>query len=324
MALARRLLAAAPGPRDEALAVLNGMIGDRLESAGSSLALPLTLVTGPDFVAVDKVDPRPAGSSMCLFVHGLMGSPRAWIVERDGERADYGAALARERGVVPVFASYNSGRHISTNGRALAESIEELHGSWPDLEQISIISHSMGGLVTRSACHYGLEAGHAWVDRVDRVMLLGVPSHGAPLEQLAHLTAFTLDAIWNPWTKLLGKALNLRSAGIKDLRHGFVLDDDWRHRDPDQLRFAVPRPARPAPRARWYVAAASLGPDGGMLGKILGDGLVRTPSAAGRGFGSPEGVLPAAEVRVFEGTTHNGLMGDPAVLDQLLRWWDDG
>ncbi len=180
----------------------------------------------------------------------------------------------------------------------------------------------MGGLVTRSALHYGLEAGHAWPSLVRRGILLGVPLHGAPLELAAHVAAFVLETIWNPWTKLIGKAINLRSAGIKDLRHGFVLDDDWRARDPDQLRLAKPRSPNAPASIDWFVAVASLGEARGRLAPLLGDGAVPQSSAQGRGFGTPApGLLPDATVRQFERTSHAALLGDPEVLAQLLDWW---
>jgi hypothetical protein len=180
----------------------------------------------------------------------------------------------------------------------------------------------MGGLVTRSACHYALEAGHTWVERLARVFLLGVPSRGAPLELLAHVTAFTLDRIWNPWTKLIGKAINLRSAGIKDLRHGFVLDEDWRHYDLDRLAFPVPGRPRDPVHVRWFIAVGTLGESGGALAATLGDGLVRPPSAQGASMDPREReLLPPAEVQQFNGTSHLALMNDPAVLAQMLEWW---
>ena len=36
----------------------------------------------------------------------------------------YGARLARDLGVTPVYVRYNTGRHISENGRSLAELLE--------------------------------------------------------------------------------------------------------------------------------------------------------------------------------------------------------
>jgi triacylglycerol lipase len=317
VAIAERLLASVTGPRDAALAVLNGAIGDRLAEAGSALATTMTLLRRDPWRAFG-VDPNELRPRACVLVHGLMGSELAW--ETTGRR-EFGCALEDARDVTPIYVRYNSGLHISTNGRELAERLELAFATWPDLEEITIVAHSMGGLVMRSACHYAEQAKHQWLAKLQRVFLLGVPSHGAPWEQLAHVAAFTLEAIWNPWTKLIGKAINLRSAGIKDLRHGFVLDEDWINRDPDVLALRVPRKPTETPHVKWFVAAATLGEHDGMLAKLIGDGMVRGESCEGRGFGSPVPVLPEAQVRVFGRTTHIGLMTDPAVLAQLLEWW---
>jgi triacylglycerol lipase len=335
--VAQRFLRGYPGHRDEAIAVVNGAVGDRLHEHGSSLAISMRLFHGSepwllDDPPVTVPDARPRA---CLFVHGLMGSERAWrfgvrepIDTLDPRRVDYGALLAEARDCTPIYVRYNTGRHISENGRALAEQLEQLHLAWPEqglgggFAELSIVSHSMGGLVTRSACHYGLEAGHGWVERLQRVFLLGVPSRGAPLEQVAHITAFTLETIWNPWTKIIGKVMNLRSAGIKDLRHGFVLDEDWRHVDLDRLAFPVPARPRDPLHVRWFIAAGTIGQPRSPLGRTIGDGLVRTGSAQGHSY-DPRAheLLPPAEVRVFESTSHIELMNDPAVLAQMLEWW---
>jgi triacylglycerol lipase len=321
VALAERLLAALPDRRDDALAVINGLLGDRLDAAGSSLSIPWRLLgpDGRDLEACAGVLPD-APAHACLFVHGLSSTERLWLPEReDDAHVAYGPALSRALGLVPLYARYNTGRHVSTNGQALAARLEALHQAWPRLESLTLVGHSMGGLVVRAACHYGMQAGHAWVQRLRRVVLLGSPSHGAPLEQLAHVAAFTLGAIWNPWTKLIGKLINLRSAGIKDLRHGFVLDEDWRHRDEDVLALRRPRVAGVPPGVRWSVALGRLGAAEGTLGSVLGDGLVREASARGVGLGNPQGVLPEARVRVFEGVSHVGLMWTPAVLEWIVR-----
>jgi triacylglycerol lipase len=295
---ARAFVAALPRHRNTVLAVLGGALGDRM-------TIPMQLHA-----------PRELGRSTCVFVHGLMSTPSDW---QTGE-IDYAVALRERLGVTCVHVEYNSGRHISENGRELAHRLEAAIDD--GVEELTFIAHSMGGLVTRSACHYGLEAGHRWVTRVRRVFLLGVPSHGAPLEQLAHVAAFTLATIWNPWTRLVGGAINLRSAGIKDLRHGFVLDEDWRHKNVDQLRLAQPRPARLPPDARWYAIAGALGGDPQRFWpRVLGDGLVREPSTRGVGFGTRDGVLPIAESCVLPSLSHARLMTDPAVLECIVRWW---
>ncbi len=54
--------------------------------------------------------------------------------------------------------------------------------------------------------------------------------HGAPLEQAATATAAALARL--PETRGIAQALNARSSGIKDLGHGYLIDEDWVDQDP--------------------------------------------------------------------------------------------
>jgi len=297
------------------LGVLNGAIGDRLEQDAPSLAIGLTCLVGEGRRAKPQSDD---GAEACVFVHGLMGSEHDWSLWALGPGAiEYPPALTERRGATPVFVRYNSGLHISTNGRALAEQLETLLEDWPSLRRVSIVAHSMGGLVARSAVHYGTQAHHRWVGRLRRVVLLGVPSRGATLEQVAHAAATALGGTSVPWLRSVGLALGLRSAGIKDLRHGHLLDEDWQGVDPDEAA----KPARPAapPGVEWFIGAGVLGDAGGTLGRWIGDGAVGTRSA----HADPEELrlFPGAQRRLFSGLSHRALLGHSDVLEQVLAWW---
>src|SRR5204862_251997 len=81
------------------------------------------------------------------------------------------------------YLHYNSGLHISENGRQFAQVLEILIAHWPSpLEELVIVGHSMGGLLARSAWHYAKAAGHAWPAQLRSMIFLGTPHHGAPLE----------------------------------------------------------------------------------------------------------------------------------------------
>jgi triacylglycerol esterase/lipase EstA (alpha/beta hydrolase family) len=78
----------------------------------------------------------------------------------------------------PCTVRYNTGLHISQNGRALAEQLEELVQAWPvPVEEICIVGYSMGGLVARSALHYGAQAKHSWLGHTHKTDFYG---HTAP------------------------------------------------------------------------------------------------------------------------------------------------
>lgn len=285
-ALARLALWLGPrasSPEREAfLAALNGVVGDHLAATANPLALPMGFRCGGHDLELEpralKHRLRSPGGRILLLIHGLCRNDLQW--RRQGH--DHGAALARDLGLTPVYLRYNTGLHVSANGRALAERMAALCAAWPSpVEEIVVLAHSMGGLVARSACHYGAGAGHSWPCRLSRLVCLGTPHHGAPAERGGNRFETLLEA--TPYAAALGRLGKLRSAGITDLRHGNLLDDDWRERD----RFArAADPRRPVPLpdgVDCHFLAASLGRQGGDLkGSLLGDGIVPVASALGR------------------------------------------
>jgi len=281
----------AESPHSESwVAVLNGVLGDHLVASGNPLAIPMQLRCAGE--------PR---ARIAVWIHGLCMSDRQWA--RNGH--DHGEALARELGVTPVYVHYNSGRHVSENGRDLAAQLEALLRSWPVPEpELAIVGYSMGGLVARSACHAASEAGQAWPARLARLVFLGTPHHGAPLERGGNWAAQILGV--SPYSAPLARLGALRSAGITDLRHGSVRDEDWRGRD----RFARGGDCRVATPLPSGVACFALAG--------TGDRLAPVASALGR-HADPRRSLafPEAHCWVGEGIDHLGLLDRPEVYARL-------
>jgi pimeloyl-ACP methyl ester carboxylesterase len=251
-----------------------------------------------------------------------MSSDQVWRFPGAAETT-YGSRLAADRGVTPVFLSYNSGRHISFNGEELALMLEALLCAWPvELDELSLVGHSMGGLVIRSASHYGTVNGHAWVEKLRRVFLLGAPLSGAPLEKLLHLADVTLTTIWNPVARLVGRALRHRSAGVKDLRFGALVEEDWSGHDPDALRWPHRTPVRLIPTAHHYVIAGTLTKHDHPVAQVLGDPLVTCLSARGQTLPRWGTTLVAAtHMRTLPGVGHLALAHHDDVYQQILTWW---
>jgi pimeloyl-ACP methyl ester carboxylesterase len=248
-----------------------------------------------------------ASSRICILLHGVMANESLWGFKGEPHKT-YGSLLEDDLDVTPICLRYNTGRHILTNGRELAGLLGELIACWPvEVEEISFIGHSMGGLICRSACHYGALADLGWVSRVRRLFLLGVPCIGAPLEQLAHLTSFPLFSTLNPWTRLIGKLINLRSAGIKDLRHGYLIDEDWQGKDPDARFQRVPPPVPLLERAEHFV--------------VIGSHPFSAPGQ--RALVREPGPFPEKNVRVFPSLNHADLLHHPEIYQQILDWWQD-
>jgi len=264
--------------REAVLAVLNGLMGDYLAATGNPLAIPMRLRRNGQPLTLERkvlsvAVPRPR-DKLLLLVHGLCMNDLQWT--RKGR--DFGTALARDLGYTPIYLHYNTGLHVSTNGRAFAALIEALVQQWPEpLKEFTILAHSMGGLVSRSAYYYGTEAGQAWPRQLRKLVFLGTPHHGALLERGGNWVHVCLGL--SPYTAPFARLAKLRSAGITDLRYGNVLDEDWQGSDRFEhavdLRHPVPLPER----IRCYAIAANVGKKSCDL---LGDGMVPVASALGR------------------------------------------
>jgi triacylglycerol lipase len=334
-------LMALPGRGDDARAVLNGLFGDALAEQGSSLAIPLTFRNAAgdelplDHDGLGRALPN-AGARLCVLVHGLMMSESAWKFA-GRQQLTYGELLARERGVSPVYVRYDTGRHISTNGRELAAKLQRLVNAWPvRVREIDLIGHSMGGLLIRSACHYGtdratlrdrLRRRGPWPAKVKRVVLLGVPNRGANLEVIANLTSAALWSVPNPVTRLIGAGLDRRSEGIKDLRWGAVLDEDWVERDPAATERPERYPARVPRHAEYLAIAGSLAGERNadglhLVNRLLGDALVTAPSAEGRPNNDEPALFPSATVRLCPKINHIALANRREVYDEITKWWN--
>ncbi len=78
---------------------------------------------------------------MALIVHGSCMNDLQW----KSQGHEHGASLARDLGYLPVYLHYNTGLHISQNGREFA--------------------------------------GHSGLNHLLKIVFLGTPHHGAPLER---------------------------------------------------------------------------------------------------------------------------------------------
>ncbi len=299
-----------------AMAALNGVWGDSLARDAAHVALELTvrergIEVETDSVGLANAFPH-ATPRLVVFVHGLCEDEHAW---RIGGRPSYGRRLRDEHGYTPVYVRYNTGLHVSDNGRRLAEVLDHVVRGWPtEVHELVLIGHSMGGLVARSACHYGAKDGRAWVDPVRHVFCLGTPHLGAPLERAANRAGWVLGRL--PETRPFADVLNRRSAGIKDLRYGSCIEEDWCDCDPDEYLGDRCNEVPFLPAANYYFIGATLSrnPD-----SAIGDLLVQYVSASGNG---PKRRIPfeADNGRHLPGLSHFHLLNHPAVYDQIAAW----
>ena len=154
--------------------------------------------------------------------------------------------------------------------------------------------------------------------------------HQAVAEQLVLQAAFLrqraglgLDMLLSatPYAGPFGRLAKLRSAGITDLRHGNLVDDDWvggdRFESATDRRKAVPLPAGP----RCFAIAGTWAREGDLKDKLLGDGLVPVASALGKHRLAKRTLkFPPQHQRVFEQTGHMQLLSSTEVFEQLRDW----
>jgi pimeloyl-ACP methyl ester carboxylesterase len=305
--------------------MLNAVLGDHLERRGNSLSIELAFYEAgqPLVLSADALRRAYPGLTprVVVLVHGMAQTEACWSFPRD-PACSYGTLLRDELGLTPLYVRYNTGRHISENGRDLALLLERLLTAYPvPLQEITLLGHSLGGLVIRSACHYAERLSLSWLERTRRAFYLGAPHLGSPLEKAGHWLSLVLGAIDHPVVRLTGTLGNLRSAGVKDLRHGSLLDEDWQGRDLDAFDLMRPRPVPLHPGIQHFLIAGALTQsEAHFITRLFGDAFVRLPSATdpGRRAG-----LPSEHFAVFPGVHHMLLSHSPEVYTRLRSWFGE-
>lgn len=311
---------------DAAQSALNGFVGDYLHRNGNGLDLGMSLQHDGRTLRPDPgtlADRIPgATEKIAVFVHGLSCTEWCWSLFAEqlwgDPQMNYGAKLGADLGYTPLYVRYNSGRHISENGRLLASLLDQVVTAYPrPVEEIVLVGHSMGGLVARSAAHYGDTQAQPWTQHLRHVFCIGSPNLGAPLEQGANLVATVLGAFDTPGAQVPALLLNARSVGIKDLRFGYIVDEEWQDQDADALldnnRQQVPFVDQVAYS---FVASSVTRDPKHPMGRLIGDLLVRLPSAAGA-HPEPAYRVPFHMGAVFGGLTHFHLANHPDVYEQI-------
>ncbi|MBL8021122.1 MAG: hypothetical protein JNM27_15735 [Leptospirales bacterium] len=306
------------------LPVLNGVVGDKLAESGHSRAIQMSFRL--DGMDVATTDPRlratvERGANVLIFVHGLMADEVLWQEHAPG-KPGFAPRLAEAAGLTALYVRYNSGLHVSENGRALSNLIQSFVDQYSP-GSIDIVAHSMGGLVSRSAGYYAGVQDQNWTSKLRRVVLLGVPNDGSYLEKLGHLTTTILKTIWTIPTRIIGDIANQRSNGIKDLRWGFLVDEDWKAAGAEGLLSVKRTDVPPIENVTYYVVVGTLTKDDqSPVNLYFGDGLVGRRSATGEVFrraqaGAEEDQQDFLVFRVFAGLGHVALIMNEDVYEYV-------
>ncbi|RMA64806.1 PGAP1-like alpha/beta domain-containing protein [Ulvibacter antarcticus] len=268
--------------REALQAVLNGVVGDYLEKTENPLQIEMQLRYEANTVLINKKSLEKAFPSIngkiLLMVHGSCMNDIQWT--RNDH--NHGTALGKELQKTPIYLLYNSGLHISSNGQSLNELLEKLVLHWPvPVEELIIVAHSMGGLVSRSALHYGEEQQKTWTKHLKKIIFLGTPHHGASLEQAGNYVDVVLEAV--PYAKPFARLGKIRSAGVTDLRYGSLVDEDWKDIDRFKMGGDQRQSSSLPKKIDCYAIAGVVGKDikSGST-QLLGDNMVGLKSALGQ------------------------------------------
>lgn len=306
--------------QDDIVAALSGAVGDHMVARRNPLAIRFGVYQGGVRVRLNREGLGTAfpaaGPRIAVFVHGLCCNESAWRMFHEPGNAQteaYGERLARDLGYVPVYLRYNSGLHISHNGRMLSRTLDQLVQHWPQaLEDLVLIGHSMGGLVSRSGTETARRRNAPWLAHLSQVICLGSPHLGAPLEKAVHLGTALMKQL--PLSRPVARLLDSRSLGIKDLRWGYTADEEWKGRDPDELWTSdrLQYPPVPGVQYRFFGSCLTRDPEH-PVSRAVGDGLVRVPSSLANDVAAADSALRVQ-------MNHLRLVNHPDVYAQLLRW----
>lgn len=328
-----RWLDRSPGHR-RAASILHGVIGDRFASDQPALDLPVSISVDDRTAVLDAQAMAgafpDATSRVAVFVHGLAESDSCWDGDGDGQVLPN---VVADLGWTPVRLRYGSGRSVGINGAELDRLLEALLECWPvPITELSLIGHSMGGLVIRAACvpaldsdRDGAAASRRWPDLVAHTVSLGTPHLGSWLERAANTGTRLLRRI--PEGEVIAQVIDTRARGIKDLRHGALGDACWGDGvvHPDGLGGldgAIPAPDTIAPlldgAVHHLIAGRLTRSPTHPVARTIGDALVTARSALGD---DGRRALTGGHIETLEVPAgHLRLMRDPAVADHLRRW----
>jgi PGAP1-like protein len=300
--------------REALLAALNGVLGDRLVISQHDFATPMSFrCRGRALNWLNMPIITKPSSKVMLFIHGLCMNDLQWsAVSTDGSmRENQWDQLAQSLGYTPIYLRYNTGLPIWVNGQTLAAQLNELLINWPvAIKQLSVVTHSMGGLVMRSACHAAqtdVKLGREWREKLDSLVFLGTPHHGAPLEKAGSWIDLLLGS--SRFTKPFIALTKLRSSGITDLRQGTIAQAP-------ESDVSLPS------KVRCYTIAACTAAQRGLLAdRLTGDGLVPLQSALGKNANSVRTLNFATDAQwIAYRTNHMQLLHRAAVAQQVETW----
>lgn len=252
---------------------LNGVAGDKLAYWNNALSIPMMFTDeyGKTLELEDINNHQSDG--VVVFIHGLLCSELDWQTDEHRKMV----AMLREQNKQVVWVRYNSGLHIHQNGERLAEMLQFLD---LDKKDITLIGHSMGGLLMRSAYVIAQTHKYEWLNKLTHAAYIGTPHHGSQFERSGNYLNAFVGAI--PFLKPFMRLGNIRSNAIKDLRYGYIIKENsakgiGTHGDTRKGTPSLPNFCKKG--TKHLLVASSLNDT--TRKNFIGDGLVPVHSALG-------------------------------------------
>ncbi len=302
-------------------AILNGLNGDILEENNDPLAIKMHFRYRNKDISVDKLvdyyDFNQFDGRVCILIHGLMGDEYMWKKIKANDENKIGDWLEKNENQHVLYLRYNTGLHISENGRALSNLFEEFMNQYGNkIKQLVLIGHSMGGLLIRSAGYYADIQRQNWLERLKTIFLIGVPNKGSYLAQIGFFVGHIFRKIDISHDDYIAKFMDVRSNGIKDLSFAYLTDDDWLNKNSGDLENYTVSKVRPISGVKYYLIGGILGKKNNILSSYFGDGLVGSTSALTNELNTIN--LKNIESKIFEKENHLSLLESKPVAEYII------
>jgi pimeloyl-ACP methyl ester carboxylesterase len=312
--------------------ILNGIMGDTMAEKGSDSLINLSFRHQSRDVSVEKLseqyDFTKFNGKVILIIHGLMNDESIWQSAATDKALRLGTALEKEKKANILYIRYNTGLHISENGRKVSNLIQALIEKYPEIKELVIISHSMGGLVSRSAGYYADIQRQSWISILKKVFLIGVPNEGSYLAKVAHITQYFFRKIDPTEKDSVAKFFDVRSNGIKDLSFGYLVDEDWQNTENENKKNVETTKVFPIANVDYYLIAGTIAEKEkrSRIFTFFGDGLVEKESALSNLFKTNSLKSGKVEMKLFAKENHLSLLESEMVREYLkesLGWRKD-
>jgi len=279
---------------------INGVFGDHLTATRNPMQVRMNLFANGQMLQADQsalIAQFPdAQNHLIIFVHGLCCNEDSWQMyynPLEPATRPYGDKLQDDFPVTALYLRYNTGRNIDTNARQFKRLLNKLVRNWPvAVESITLVGHSMGGLVSRSLVEALTDDDIILKTAIRDVVCLGSPHAGAPLARLAAAGEQLFGKF--ELSKPIGRVLGVRSRGIRDLKDGLG-----------------PLQTRDGHSVMFHLIGSTIGDHtSSWLNTTVGDGLVTPDSALADDTGRAQRVT-------FAQKHHMTLLNDPDVFLEL-------